>query len=127
MAQTYPNIITESINILSSWDYTIFIFNPSSSTVIISLPAISSINNFTKVYIINNISSNSISLACNKYDTINGQYNIIITILPNNSIKLISSYIDNIGTWSIIYQQFQTDEREVIITSEDLSINLNLN
>lgn len=104
---SYSSIIagsTISFNLLSN--YTLFIVNPTNSSGNLYLPAISSLSScsYNKMFVISNISSETIvlnpSASTTTTDNINGQPLAIIS--PNSSVNVYSSFISGVGYWSLV-------------------------
>lgn len=93
-----------SFNLLSN--YTLFIVNPTDSSGNLYLPAITTLSSccYNKMFVISNISSESIvlnpSTTTTTTDNINGQTSVIIG--PNSSVNVYSSYISGVGYWSLV-------------------------
>jgi len=104
---SYSSIVAGSsisFNLLSS--YTLFIVNPTDSSGNLYLPAITSLSLccYNKMFVISNISSETIvlnpSTTTTTTDNINGQSSV--TIGPNSSVNVYSSYISGVGYWSLV-------------------------
>ena len=104
---SYSSIIAGSsisFNLLSS--YTLFIINPTDSSGNLYLPSILSLSScsYNKMFVISNISSETIilnpSTTTTTTDNINGQTSV--TIDPNSSVNVYSSYISGVGYWSLV-------------------------
>lgn len=104
---SYNSIIVGSnitFNLLSQ--YTLYIINPTDTSGNIYLPAINTLSTccYNKMFVISNISSNTITInpssTTTTTDNINGLTNI--SIPANSSVNIYSSYISGIGYWSLI-------------------------
>ena len=87
--------------------YTLFIINPTDSSGNLYLPAITSLSSccYNKMFVISNINITSSiilnpSTTTTTTDNINGQTSV--TISPNSSVNVFSSYINGVGYWTLV-------------------------
>jgi hypothetical protein len=106
---SYTSIIagnTISFNLLSQ--YTLYIVNPTDTSGNLYLPIIGSLSTccYNKMFVISNISSNTIvinpSTSTTTTDNINGLPSL--TIQAYSSINIYSSYISGVGYWCCVGQ-----------------------
>ena len=104
---SYNSIITGSpvsFNLLSQ--YTLYIVNTTDSSGNLYLPSITSLSAccYNKMFVISNIGSFTITInpstTTTTTDNINGLTSI--TISPNSSVNVYSSYISGVGYWSLV-------------------------
>ena len=102
---TYTSILVPSSSTTPSVNnaYTLYLVNPADSSGNIVVPAVVAFSGccYNKMFVFTNISSSNIfTLTPSGTDTINGL--TTVTILPNTSVTLYSSYVGGIGYWSLV-------------------------
>lgn len=102
---SYISILAgSSISFNLSSQYTLYIVNPTDTSGNLYLPTISSLSTccYNKMFVISNISLNTIivNTSSSGSDSINGLTNI--TIPANSSVNIYSSNISGVGYWSLV-------------------------